>query len=120
MILSNFTTFEASRYALLIGNDQHRTLVVRRRAKAGVLFPKTTSLMSNLSSDDLAPLARFISETYGGDLGALTRYLDFAVLLLHYVPEGEFTEREVQNTGFTLWNLREALLRSDSGVQLSS
>ena len=41
--------------------------------------------------------------------GAVARYLDHAVYLMHYLPD-DFPEREIKNTCYALKGLKEKLL----------
>ena len=65
--------------------------------------------MANAGKKDFGPLAKFINGAYLGELTDLSRYLDHALYMLHYLPDGEFSKREIQNVVFALWNIREAL-----------
>jgi len=61
---------------------------------------------------ELKPLAQFINEAHGGDYFTISRYIDKALFMLHYVPEGHFSETEKRNVCFTLHEIKESFYRA--------
>lgn len=63
-----------------------------------------------INPTDLIPISTFINENCSSDLIDLCRDLDRAVYMLHYLPEGQFDSKEIQNTSYILANLKEKFL----------
>jgi hypothetical protein len=61
---------------------------------------------------ELTPLAKFIDETYGGDLYAISHYISKAIYMMHYVQEGHFDQTDIQNVCFVLYNINESFYKS--------
>lgn len=68
-------------------------------------------MVSKTEAKELAPLADYVNEMYGGNLLSLTKWLDRAVYLFHFIPEEEnFSSKDKHNVVGAIMALKERLL----------
>ena len=70
-------------------------------------------MVSKIENKDFAPVAEFVNEVYGGNLLLLTKWLDRAVYMFHYLPEEEdFSANEKRNAAYALMCLKERIMQA--------
>ena len=68
-------------------------------------------MVSKTEAKDLAPVAEYVNEVYGGNLLSLTQWLDRAVYMFHFISEDEnFSNQDKHGVVDSLMALKERLL----------
>ena len=70
-------------------------------------------MLSKIQSGELEPLAELINEAHESNLLSLTKWLDRAIYLFHYLPaEQNFSQTERCNAVYALHRLKEHLMEA--------
>ena len=59
---------------------------------------------------DLSPISNYIEKFHEGDLLSLSRSLDKAIFMFHFLAEDTFTDFERQNCCHVLMELKETVM----------
>lgn len=63
--------------------------------------------------NDIFPIVESINQYFDGNLYQVSKSLDKAIYLFHYIPESDlFSEKEKQGICFTLMELKEGFLEA--------
>ena len=69
-------------------------------------------IVLNTKNEDLSSICDLVNNHFDGNLYQLSKFLDKSIYMFHYIPEGEFTELEIQRASFVLMSLKESILES--------
>ncbi len=63
-----------------------------------------------LKVSDLSPILDYLNNYHEGDLLSLSRWLNQAIYMFHYLPSDAFSELERQNASHILMEFKEVIM----------
>ena len=71
-----------------------------------------------LSGQDFDQLARLVNQDFLGDLSQITRAINQAIYIMHYVEPDDFTPNEKQDVCYVLHQVKECLQQTEHQLTL--